>query len=184
MQLFKRKGNRIRASDKSLVFRFAAGSLLLLFFMAMILLNLMAIITTDWNSVTLFSNGNLQFHLTPYRIVTLIISAFTCLAAALLYYRFRYDKVKQLFHRQKLARMILENGWYEAETSQDSGIFKDLPSDGKKERITYFPDLQSYHKARHIPHRNHAALWIPIHSISLSPAFSPSVGAGLDISPA
>ena len=44
--------------------------------------------------------------------------------------------------------------------------------------------IDPYHKARHIPHRNHAALWIPIHSISLSPAFSPSVGAGLDISPA
>lgn len=81
MQLFKRKGNRIRASDKSLVFRFD---------------------------------------------------------------RFRYDKVKQLFHRQKLARMILENGWYEAETSQDGGIFKDLLSDGKKERITYF--LKMYYR--------------------------------------
>lgn len=44
MQLFKRKGNRIRANDKSLVFRFATGSLLLLFFMAMMLLNLKAII--------------------------------------------------------------------------------------------------------------------------------------------
>ena len=141
MQRFKRKGRRIRASDKSLVFRFAAGSLLLQFFMAMILLNLKAIITIDWNSVTLFSDGNLQFHLTPYRIVTLIISVFTCLAAALLYYRFRYDKVKQLFHRQKLARMILENGWYETETSQDGSLFKDLPSDGKKERITYFPKM-------------------------------------------
>lgn len=141
MQLFKRKGNSIRASDKSLVFRFATSSLLLLFFMAMLLLNLKAIITTDWNSVTLFSDGSIQFHLTPYRIVTLIISAFTCLAAVLLYYRFRYDKVKQLFHRQKLACMILENDWYEAETSQDDGIFKDLPSDGKKERITYFPKM-------------------------------------------
>ena len=141
MQLSKKRGNRIRASDKSLVFRFSAGSLFMLFFMAMLLLNLKAIITTDWNSVTLFSDGSIQFHLTPYRIVTLIISAFTCLAAVLLYYRFRYDKVKQLFHRQKLARMILENGWYETETSQGGSIFKDLPSDGKKERITYFPKM-------------------------------------------
>ncbi len=141
MQLSKKRGNRIRASDKSLVFRFSAGSLFMLFFMAMLLLNLKAIITTDWNSVTLFSDGSIQFHLTPYRIVTLIISAFTCLAAVLLYYRFRYDKVKQLFHRQKLACMILENGWYEAETLQDGGIFKDLPSDGKKERITCFPKM-------------------------------------------
>jgi len=73
MQLSKKRGNRIRASDKSLVFRFSAGSLFMLFFMAMLLLNLKAIITTDWNSVTLFSDGSIQFHLTPYRIVTLII---------------------------------------------------------------------------------------------------------------
>lgn len=81
MQLSKKRGNCIRASDKSLVFRFSAGSLFMLFFMAMLLLNLKAIIITDWNSVTLFSDGSIQFHLTPYRIVTLIISAFTCLAA-------------------------------------------------------------------------------------------------------
>ena len=37
--------------------------------------------------------------------------------------------------------MILENGWYEEETSQDGGIFKDLPLDGKKKRITYFPKM-------------------------------------------
>ena len=81
MQLSKKRGNCIRASDKSLVFRFSAGSLFMLFFMAMLLLNLKAIIITDWNSVTLFSDGSIQFHLTPYRIVTLIISAFTGLAA-------------------------------------------------------------------------------------------------------
>lgn len=138
MKFPRKKGNRIRASDKSLVFRFSAGSLFLLFFMAMMLLNLKAIITADWNSVTLFSNGNLQFHLTPYRIITLIISAFTCLVAALFYCRFRYDKVKQLFHRQKLARMILENGWYETETLQDSGIFKDLTSEGKRNGLPIF----------------------------------------------
>ena len=40
-----------------------------------------------------------------------------------------------------MARMILENGWYEVETSQDNGIFKNLPSNEKKERITYFPKM-------------------------------------------
>ena len=37
--------------------------------------------------------------------------------------------------------MILENGWYESETTQDSGFFKDLPATSKKEKITYFPKL-------------------------------------------
>ena len=29
-----------------------------------------------------------------------------CVVAVMMYRRFQYDKVKQLFHRQKLARMI------------------------------------------------------------------------------
>ena len=40
--------------------------------------------------------------------------------------------------------MILENGWYESESTQDSGFFKDLPVTSKKEKITYFPKLY-YH---------------------------------------
>ncbi len=40
--------------------------------------------------------------------------------------------------------MILENGWYESETTQESGFFKDLPASSKKEKITYFPKLY-YH---------------------------------------
>lgn len=59
----------------------------------------------------------------------------------MLYRRFQYDRVKHLFHRQKLARMILENGWYESEPTQDSRFFKDLPATSKKEKITYFPKL-------------------------------------------
>lgn len=141
MQLFQKKKKRIRASDKSLVFRFSTGLLLLLFFVSVIILNLKAVITMDWNSLTLFQGVNIRFPITPYRIITFVVSALICVIAALMYYRIQYDKVKQLVHRQKLARMILENGWYEAETSQDSGIFKDLPSNGTKERITYFPKL-------------------------------------------
>ena len=40
MTQFNKRGNRVRASDKSLVFRFSAGSLLLLFFVVVLLLNL------------------------------------------------------------------------------------------------------------------------------------------------
>ena len=40
------------------------------------------------------------------------MAALVCVLAALFYRRFQYDRVKQLFHRQKLARMLLENGWY------------------------------------------------------------------------
>ena len=141
MPQFNKHGNRIRASDKSLVFRFSAGSLLLLFLAVVLLLNLKTIITTDWKAISLFQDGSVHFSVTPYGIVTVIIAALVCAVAVMLYRRFQYDKVKQLFHRQKLARMILENGWYESETTQDSGFFKDLPATSKKEKITYFPKL-------------------------------------------
>ena len=141
MPQFNKRGNRIRASDKSLVFRFSAGSLFLLFLAMVMLLNLKTILTTDWKAITLFQDGSVHFTVTPYMVVTVIVSVLVCATVALLYQRFQYDRVKQLFHRQKLARMILENGWYESETTQDSGFFKDLPATSKKEKITYFPKL-------------------------------------------
>ena len=42
MPHFQKRGNRIRASDKSLVFRFSAGSLLLLFLAVVLLRGLAA----------------------------------------------------------------------------------------------------------------------------------------------
>ena len=144
---FKKKGNRIRASDKSLVFRFSAGSLLLLFLAVVMLLNLKSILTTDWKAISLFQDGSVHLTVTPYLVTTIIISALLCMLAALFYRRFQYDRVKQLFHRQKLARMLLENGWYESESTQDSGFFKDLPATTKKDKITYFPKV--YYRMEH-----------------------------------
>ena len=43
------------------------------------------------------------------------------------------DVYKRQVHRQALARMILENGWYESKTGQNSGWFKDAPSGSSKE---------------------------------------------------
>ena len=147
MLRFNKRGNRIRASDKSLVFRFSAGSLLLLFLAVVMLLNLKTIITTDWKVISLFQNSSVHLTVTPYRIMTIVLAALVCVLATLFYRRFQYDRVKQLFHRQKLARMLLENGWYESESTQDSGFFKDLPATTKKEKITYFPKL--YYRMEH-----------------------------------
>ena len=144
---FQKRGNRIRASDKSLVFRFSAGSLLLLFLAVVLLLNLKTIAATDWKSVHFLQDGSVHLTVTPYMIVSVIAALLICGAAALLYRRFQYDRVKQLFHRQKLAKMILENGWYESETTQDNGFFKDLPATSKKEKITYFPKM--YYRMEH-----------------------------------
>mgnify|MGYP000491373340 CR=1 FL=1 len=64
-----------------------------------------------------------------------------CLAAVLLFWRYRRDEVKQLIHRQKLARMVLENKWYESEQRKEDAFFKDLSSSRSKETITYFPKI-------------------------------------------
>ena len=138
MPQFNKRGNRIRASDKSLVFRFSAGSLLLLFLAVVMLLNLKTIITTDWKVISLFQDGSVHLTVTPYRIMTIVLAALVCVLATLFYRRFQYDRVKQLFHRQKLARMLLENGWYESESTQDSGFFKDLPATTKKRKSPIF----------------------------------------------
>ena len=144
---FQKRGNRIRASDKLLVFRFSASSLLLLFLVVVLLLNLKTIAATDWKSVHFLQDGSVHLTVTPYMIVSVIAALLICGAAALLYRRFQYDRVKQLFHRQKLAKMILENGWYESKTTQDSGFFKDLPATSKKEKIIYFPKM--YYRMEH-----------------------------------
>jgi len=60
-----KKGNRIRASDKSLVFRFLAGSLFLLFLTVVILLNLKNILLTDWKSFSFLKDGSVHFTITP-----------------------------------------------------------------------------------------------------------------------
>ena len=108
--------------------------------MVVALLNLKTLLTMDWKSVSFLKDGSVHFSVTPYMIVTVIVSALVCAIAALLYQRFQYDRVKQLFHRQKLAKMILENKWYESEQVKTEGFFKD--SAGRtKEKITYFPKM-------------------------------------------
>ena len=141
MPFYKYKGKRIRASDKSLVYRFCGGSLLLLFVAVILLLNMGQLMSTDWGKFTLISNDGLALSLSPYNFITIIMATGICILVAFLYYHFRYDRYKQLTHRQKLARMVLENGWYEAETTQGNSFFTDLQSGKSKEKISYFPRM-------------------------------------------
>ena len=106
MNLLKYKGKRIRASDKSLVYRFSLSTFLLLFVVVILLLNLKQLMHTDWEQFSLLNNG---LTLSTYNFITILIATGVCALVAFLYYRFCYDRFKQLLHRQKLARMILEN---------------------------------------------------------------------------
>ena len=140
MSILKYRGKRIRASDKSLVYRFCMATLLSLFVAVLLLLNIGQLMRTDWNTFSLVSNDGLSFSLSPYNFITLIVATGICVLVAFLYYRFCYDRYKQLTHRQKLARMVLENGWYEAETTQGTGFFTDLQS-RSREKISYCPRI-------------------------------------------
>jgi hypothetical protein len=141
MKFYEYKGKRIRASDKSLVFKFSTTSLIVIFSMMFLLLNVKPILHINWKRVSVFKNSAFQFHITAYFVFSVIFALGVSLVSAWLYYRFQYDRIKQLIHRQKLARMILENKWYEAEQVQANSFFKDLPSGKTKERITHFPKM-------------------------------------------
>ena len=137
MRMILNKGHRIRASDKNLVYRFSMGTLLFVFVAVILLLNTKQLMRTDWEHFSLLDNG---FTLSLYNFITILIATGVCALVAFLYYRFCYDSVKKLLHRQKLARMILENKWYEADTVQDSVFFTDLQS-RSREKIVWFPKI-------------------------------------------
>ena len=61
MKVWAFKGNRIRASDKSLVYHFCIGWLLLLFVAVFLLLNLRQLLVTDWKDFNLLHAGNLVY---------------------------------------------------------------------------------------------------------------------------
>ena len=137
MRMIWNKGHRIRASDKHLVYHFSIGTLLLVFVAVILLLNINQLMRTDWEHFSLLENG---LTLSPYSFITILIATGVCALVAFLYYRFCYDSFKKLQHRQKLARMVLENKWYEADTVQDSGFFTDLQS-RSREKIVWFPKI-------------------------------------------
>ena len=137
MNLYKYKGKRIRASDKNLVYRFCVSTLLFLFVAVLLLLNMGQLMRADWEQFSLLDNG---ITLSTYNYITVGIATGVCALVAFLYYRFFHDSFKKLLHRQKLARMILDNKWYEAQTIQDSGFFTDLQS-RSREKIVWFPKI-------------------------------------------
>ena len=125
ISIFRIKGHRIRVSDKHLVYHFFIGSLLFVFVAVLLLLNIKQLMSTDWKHFILLEN---DLTLSPYNFITILIATGVCALVAFLYYHFCYGSFKKLLHRQKLAKMILENKWYETDTVQDSGFFTDLQS--------------------------------------------------------
>ncbi|MFJ5965916.1 FtsK/SpoIIIE domain-containing protein [Bacillus sp. NPDC093026] len=94
------------------------------------------LLSTTWE-LALF-----QIHfLSMYGLTSLIISLVMVAICAFVYYRYRYNHIKQMMQRQKLAKMTLENQWYETKQVTKEGFFKDIPSSKAKEKISHFPKM-------------------------------------------
>ena len=139
MKQYLPRGKRIRATDKDLVFHTATAALLPVFLLIVLLFHGRSIMQTDWQDVTFTQLGE-SIHI-PYLLISMGVAGLICLAAVLVFRHYCRDYVKQLYHRQKLAKMVLENKWYEAEQVQSDGFFKDLSSSRSKEKISYFPKI-------------------------------------------
>src|SRR5699024_12257503 len=136
MRTFRRRGKRIQEKDASLVFQFIFFGLSGVWLVSFIPFHLSFLLSITW----LLDVFQAHF-ISMYGLVTLLISLGITSGCACLYYRYRYDKIKQVIHRQKLAKMILENGWYETKQDTQEGFFRDIPSNKTKEKISHFPKM-------------------------------------------
>ena len=125
-RLCRNRGRRIRPSDKDLVFRTVFFLLFVVFAVTFALLN----IRTDWRNPSV-----------AYLLFSAAMGGKVCTVTIWLLYRRFPDKLNEMRHRQKLARMVLENQWYEqSDTKQSEGFFKDLPASSKS-KIARFPRM-------------------------------------------
>ncbi|HHP9139886.1 TPA: FtsK/SpoIIIE domain-containing protein [Listeria monocytogenes] len=129
----------MRPNDNNLLYQFTLATLLPLYLSIILLFYHKQLLQMNWKNVKLI-DANIQLNI-PYLMSSLFTALFVCFLATYLYYHYRIDHIKQLQHRQKLARMILENGWYESEQVQSDSFFKDLGSSKAKEKIRYFPKV-------------------------------------------
>lgn len=133
MILLQRKGKRIRPSDKHLVFQFFFGAIFSCWLLLFLPFHLAFFSRTNWQ-LEEFK----QHFFSPYGSLSLVFSLLSVGVLLYLLYRYGFDYYKSLTHRQKLARMILENGWLETKQVEEFQIFEDS-SAKKKEKISYFP---------------------------------------------
>ena len=135
MKIKSQKGKRIRASDTHLLFQFSFFSLFSCWLLFLLPFHLHFLLSTHWQLEEFKT-----YFLSSYSLWIVIISGFIVAVLAYAFYRYRYDSIKERIHRQKLARMVLENGWYETKQVESFNLFEDAPSK-TKEKISYFPKI-------------------------------------------
>lgn len=136
MKFFKRRGKRIKEKDASLVFQFVFISLVGVWLLSFLPFHLSFLLTSKWQLEVFKAH-----FISMYGLVTLLISLVLTAACSFVYYRYCYNHLKQIIHRQKLSKMILENGWYETKQVAKESFFKDISSDKAKEKISHFPKI-------------------------------------------
>ncbi len=136
MQLYK--GRRIRRSDKNLVFYTTLDVCLFIIALVMLCFYAPKLKEVELNSVNWQTIRGI--HITSYFFTSLFTGIGICIVVGILFICFGKDYLKQLIHRQQIARMVLENGWYEKETRSEEFI-KGLPFETSKEVVTWFPKI-------------------------------------------
>lgn len=84
-------------------------------------------------------NG-IRLQVSAYFVGSLLVAITAGGGVALAHFHFAKCRHRQLIHRTLLARMLVENRWYETEKVQGEGLFKDSPK-SSKERISQFPKM-------------------------------------------
>lgn len=136
MRLFRQRGKRIRPHNESLFLQFTLSRIVAIWLLSFIIFHLPFLLTHEWQLSTLQ-----QHFISTYGLTTSCISIIITCVCVYLYCRYRYDKIRQVLHRQKLAKMVLENGWYETKQIQSINFFEDTSSSKTKEKISYFPKI-------------------------------------------
>lgn len=139
-ELFQYRGTKIRPRDQNLILQTVLGLALLLWFPLTILLY--------WQVLSHINIKTISWPLIrqlPWSYQGLIISlaaTLFCLILVVFLVMYKFpDYYRKLVHRQKIARMFMTNNWYEKNTQQSGGFFKDLDTGKTKERIAHFPRI-------------------------------------------
>lgn len=140
IRFFKYRGKKIHASDNHLVSMLFLKVASILFLFTTFMYYAKSLSSIEWKKLKLLENDFSKFNVSSFAM-NLITFALLLGCLLYLYRKYKIDHFKQLVHRQKLARMILENRWYEASTTTSSSFFKDLGNNQSKERITKFPKI-------------------------------------------
>lgn len=145
MNLFFSRGKRIKPRDRQLVIHVLLSTLLPLFLLIVLLFHGRELAQLEWKTLPqTLQRGDFIPYL-PSLLFSVGVALLGCLLIAFLFIRYRADFIKQLLHRQKLARMLLENKWYESEQVKTETLFNETTQQ-TKEKITHFPKL--YYKLK------------------------------------